>query len=93
MHTGPSAEGRFLHDIEYPQSMLFRNYNGVKLTKEERAELQGIAADQGIWRAGVQRAMQFAEERGTIAELKEAQARGLTADEIRLSTMMVSMLW
>ena len=35
VHTGPSELGQFLHDIEYPSSMLFRTYNNViKLTGE-----------------------------------------------------------
>ena len=37
VHTGPSELGTFLNDIEYPQSMLFRTIDGVKLTKEEKS--------------------------------------------------------
>ena len=82
VHTGPSELGQFLHDIEYPSSMLFRTYKGVRLTGEERAQLQQIAWEQKIWRDGVRRAKRFADARGTIASLKEAQARGMTSDEI-----------
>ena len=85
VHRGATEEGRFLHDIEYPQSMLFRTYQGVKLTGEEREQLMEIAAQQEIWKKGVKRAKQFADKRGTIAKLKEAQAAGLTSDEIVLS--------
>ena len=41
VHTGPSELGTFLNDIEYPQSMLFRTINGVKLTGEERDGADG----------------------------------------------------
>ena len=83
VHTGPSELGVFLNDIEYPSSMLFRTYKGVKLTASERSELK-IAAEQQIWRAGVANAMKAAEKRGTLESLREAQRRGMRADEINI---------
>ena len=84
VHTGPSELGTFLNDIEYPSSMLFRTYQGIKLTGEEKASLQEIAAEQGIWTQGVKAAKELSDSRGTIASLKEAQARGMRSDEIAL---------
>ena len=85
VHEGPSELGQFLHDIEYPSSMLFKTYQGVRLTTSERAQLMEIAWDQKIWRNGVKSAKRFADARGTIADLKEAQRKGLTSDETQLS--------
>ena len=64
--------------------MLFKTYQGVKLTTSERAELMQIAADQKIWRNGVRRAKRLADARGTIQSLEEAQRQGLQADQINL---------
>ena len=43
-----------------------------------------IAAEQKIWRNGVAKAKRYADARGTIQTLKEAQKQGLTSDEIQL---------
>ena len=80
VHSGPS-EPKFLHDIEYPSSMLFRTYQGVKLTRDERASLLELA-NTGYWRDGVKAAKKLADQRGTIDSLKQAQKKGMTADEI-----------
>ena len=84
VHEGPSELGQFPHDIEYPSSMLFKTYQGVRLSTSERAQLMEIAAEQKVWKNGVAKAKRFADARGTLGSLKEAQSQGLTSNEILL---------
>ena len=81
IYEGESPEEKFLNDIEYDSSSLFKTREGVEILPEERSKLSELMGERGYWRGEIARISKLADARSTVKELKEARSQGVSAED------------
>jgi hypothetical protein len=81
IYEGESPEEKFLNDIEYDSSSLFKTREGVEILPKERSKLSELMGERGYWRSEISRISKLAAARSTVKELKEARSKGVRSED------------
>jgi len=84
IYEGESPEEKFLNDMEYDSSSLFKTRESIEILPEERSKLSELMGERGYWRSEISRISKLADARSTVKELKEARSKGISSEDISI---------